>query len=1015
MIEWRVVPVEFGTGVDTKTDPKAVSMGKFLRLENGVFTAPGRVSKRNGYTALGTAIANVGSLSAPKMVHGYQNELIAADQDLLLSYSSNQDAWTSKGRYTSVELARSLISEDIGASGVSSVAILGNYALYGWLDTTAGIVYGSVVDLTTGDILTRGLLFSNGSFTLMDVRCVLLGGTTLAIVYQKGSGEFAARTVSFPGGGVATFSGETVITTNSTGLFDIVPTATGGAFIYSQSTTPGVTVATLSTALAVSAVSIAATAPFNVAISTTSNGNIWAYWDETTNNGSGNLTALSIYYAVFTSTLVPVLAKTLIVATASPYYVSNMMAKADSATQETLYYGLFVPNNNGTNHESEFSNFITITSAGVVGSATLFANGVIPYSHPFTVGSKIYAVFFYRASDIVVTINGTLGPPVQPTLFIVELTNGQSPPTLAPPYVVARFAAGVASSYNGLKVTGLFTQNVAAFSATKFYFTCGVEVQEFSSPSNFIGGLLGSYSYSFDFDSANANIAKTSSDIAVLNGAVMQMYDGAACVEVGFHTFPEIINLNEHNAGGNISNGTYNYIAIFTWLDAQGNLHQSAPSLSKAITTSSGGSSQSITVTVTTNFLSRKSNAWVALYRTQTTGSLYYLVTDPVFVKSANANQGAFVTFLDTLSDTSIVSRNQPYTYPASPVLENSTPAPSMIMVAHNNRLWFVDSENPNTIWYTKSAQNQVGISPSAFLTEQIDAKFGNITGLAEMDEKLVIGKQAGFFLQAGDGADDTGNGSSLSFPQAIPSDVGITVLKSIITQPNGVMFKSQNGIYILTRSLQVIYIGADVEQYNSQTITSASLVPGKSQIRFLCSSGLTLVYDYIYNQWATFSNHTGTSSTFLGSVYYYATSAGLVFKESTTSFLDNATAYQLLAQSAWIATASIQGFQRVRRLIVLGDYTNGNSASHTLSIQAAYDFSSTFQSSIAYTFGLALSAAVFQYRERLAQQKCDSVSFLIQETTSGQSAEYVDLTNISFEVGIKRGVNKLGGLQSVG
>lgn len=1019
-LQEQVVPVEFSNGVDTKTDPKAVVVGRFLRVENGVFTAPGRIQKRPGNTALGTTIASVGTLSAPSMVHSYNDELIAADQNLLLSYSSNQDAWISKGNYTSVELSRTILSEQYQSTGVSDVAIFGNYALYGYADA-ANSIWGSVVDLTTGGTLVNSAVYAASSFEVLQVKCLTLGGTTLCIIYRKAStagggqaNQYFARTVTFSGSGVVTFSAETQLTTTASGLlFDAVATATGGAFIYSQSATPGITVSTLSTALAISSTTFAAANPFNVHISTTSNNNIWAYWNISTNDGAGNLTSLSLRYAVVSSTLSSVLAATTIAALASPYYVSNMITKSNSASQQTLYYGQFITNGGGGRY-LEYSNQVTATDAGVIGTPSLFAYGVCPVSHSFTVGSKNYAAFVYRTTDLVATMTSALPTANQPTLFIVEL-NYVAANQLPPPYVVARFAQGTAISYNYNYTAILTSANVASFSSTKFYLTSGILVQAAAGSTTYIGaGEIQAYSYSFDFNSSNGYIAKNSGNLAVLNGANLQMYDGAACVELGFHLFPEVTNVTTSGAG-NVASGTYNYIAIYQWVDNQGNLHQSEPSLPKTYV---NVGSNALEIRVTTTFLSAKLIS-VALFRTTgaggTTGSTYYLVNSIGVGLPGGLPLAGVIAVADNLADASITSRNQPYTYPASSVLDNTAPAPSMIMIPHNNRLWFVDSENPNTIWYTKSAENQVGISPSAFLTQEIDPKFGPITGLAEMDEKLIIGKKTGFFVQSGDGANDVGSGSTLSFPQTIPSDVGISQAKGTITLPNGVMFKSDNGIYLLTRNLQVGYIGADVESYNSQTVTGATLVPGKSQVRFLCSSGYTLVYDYIFNKWATFTNYTGTSSTAWNGLYVYATTSGSIFKESSSSYLDNATAYSLLIQTSWLSFASIQGFQRIKRLIMLGDFTNGNSASHNLSVQAAYDFSTTFQSAITYAFGAASASGVFQYRERLPQQKCDSLSLLIQETTTGSSAEYVDLTNISFEAGVKRGVNKLGGTKSVG
>ncbi len=99
----------------------------------------------------------------------------------------------------------------------------------------------------------------------------------------------------------------------------------------------------------------------------------------------------------------------------------------------------------------------------------------------------------------------------------------------------------------------------------------------------------------------------------------------------------------------------------------------------------------------------------------------------------------------------------------------------------------------------------------------------------------------------------------------------------------------------------------------------------------------------------------------------------------------------------------------------MLGDYTNGGSTLHNLTIQAAYDFNPTLQVAVPFNFGMAETNGKFQYRERLPQQKCDSMSLTITENTTGDPSEYVDLTNISFEVAAKKGVNKLPTTKSVG
>lgn len=1025
MIQEQVIPINFGGGVDSKTDPKAVVPGKFIRLENAVFTKPNQIAKRNGSVALNSTIASVGSMSNPKLVHGYKNEIISADQNKLISYSTNQTAWESKGDYISTELTKLSIDQSTPSSGYVDSAVLGNYVLYGWstalydlspYPTIYSKSYGSVVDLSTNTVLVGPSLLSTKTVPVIynPIKCVVLGTSSLAIVYlNAGSTAIVMRIVSFSGSGVVTFGSELTISTNlsaSNFLFDIVTTSTGASIAYFSTT--GVTVSNINTSGSVTStlntVDANAIGPLTINLN---GSNLWVYYC----NGSGGppITTNSIVYLILSTSLVSVLAKTTVIALSSPYYVSNFIQVINSATQQTLYYGQYVTTDSplASTSFTDVTYSITQTTSGTIGTNTFFANGVTPYSKSFTDNSSNYAVFVYRSalfspSGVINIIRD------QPTYFILKLSSETIP------ICVGRFAYGLANNQNILETIIGYQPTVNTVSSRKYIFGVGVEIQTavgnyYTASSSTPGGLTGSFSYLVDFNSENAYRSVNAGDLAILNGGMISQYDGQNCVEFGFHLAPEItVLLPSNGAGGLTNNGQYAYLAIYQWTDAQGNVHQSAPSIIKNVTM--GGTDDTVNLAVSSPYLSKKQNVSIAIYRTVSQGNVFYLITNPLFPINASPTVGTAYTWTDLLSDAQIIGNAQAYAYEGNPTLENSTPPPSMVMLTHNNRLWFVDSENPNNIWYTKSFQPGVGLSPSAFMTQQIDGKFGEITALAEMDEKLCIFKENGIFIQAGDGVNDTGTGSTLSFPQFVPSDIGCSTLKSTITMPNGVMFKSINGIYLLDRSLNVTYIGAEVESYNSQTITGVSLVPSKSQIRFICSSGLSLVYDYIFKQWSTFTNYTGTSCSTWNNSFVYS-NGSVILQETQGTYTENGTAFSLLAQTSWLALASIQGFQRVKRLIMLGDFTNGNSASHNLSISAAYDFSTTFQQAITYAFGAVSASGVFQYRERLPIQKCDSLSLLIQETTTGSSAEYIDLTNISFEAGVKKGVNKLGGIQSVG
>jgi len=283
------------------------------------------------------------------------------------------------------------------------------------------------------------------------------------------------------------------------------------------------------------------------------------------------------------------------------------------------------------------------------------------------------------------------------------------------------------------------------------------------------------------------------------------------------------------------------------------------------------------------------------------------------------------------------------------------------------------------------------------------------------MDEKTVVFKENGLFYFYGDGANDAGSGSTISNILFVPSEVGCENSKSVILWNGGILFKSPKGIYSLSRGLQCSYFGMDVEAYNSQDVRSAELMPTLTQIRFLTSSGSSLLYDDVMGCWSVFTNHQGLSATVWNGSYVYVRPSGEVYIEDDSSYLDSASSYPLLVQLQFIKAQSIQGFQRLKRVAMLGDYENGSSQGHGVQISAAYDFGTAFSQPVAYYFGQSSTSGTFQYRERLARQKCDAVQLLIQEIVTGAAGEYVDFTDLGLEIVAKKGLNKLPQYRSVG
>ncbi len=995
--------IGFGQGVDTKTDSKAVVPGKLLRLENAIFTEAHQIAKRLGYDSLTTTTfspytSTTGVLVSPKMVKVFNGELICADSGRLYSYSPTLAAWVDKGPYESVIPTQQLISTQ--GSGLSqsyqTQALLNNYQLFAWQETNqttaAQNVFICVVDTTTGTKILPDTSIGVGEHPI----CVVLGGSVLAVAFGDPSAASHINLI------VLTISGHTVTIGAPVSLatdmaanpsytsYDVAATSVGGVLSYSTSTT--LKTKTFDTTGTVTHTATITTACETISLCTDAN-NAWVYfWDGAQ---SGN-----IYYAVYSiSALGVVLAKTIIAGLIAGKYCQSTGAVSNSLTQQTMIYSQSPGHFGSTTTDLVKTKAATTTTSGSVGSVGFTTLGPFPVAKPILVNSTHYLLMLMPSS---------LSTPVFSTLGLFNMDALVSVSGSTKGYLASRALDGVGnivSNGTGAYATG-FLQTLSALSSTKIVAAAG-----YLSASEGSTAVYSTTAITFDYSSPDAYQALSVNNQCALNGGVVHLYDGTVCAELNFNTLPDI-SFATTNGVGNVT-FLPTYIAIYQWTDQNNNLHQSGISNIAVANNTGGAAPWTIQISVVPPLISTKdpldnSAVIVALYRNNSVSGTNYYLVDTADVLPGTAS----ITFNDSTAD---LSGAAPL-YINGNVLINTPPPPCGVFNLHNNRLWCLDSTNPAVVQYSKTSQLQVGVSFAGdTLSVTCDAKGGPIGALAEMDDKEVIFKQKDrIAILFGDGANDTGTGSTLSTPQFIQTDVGCSVSKSVISQPNGLLFKSPKGWYHMDRSTSVNYIGAVVQQYNGQDVTSAVRLESQTLCVFLTSSGLSLAYDYFFNQWSTFTNHTGVGADVFQDKYTYVRTDGTIFQQNPTSYLDNATTFLVKAQTSWLRLDKIQGFQRIRKVLALGDHLSPASG-HGLQISAAYDFESSFSTPVQYTF--TDTGDIFQYREALPRQKCDTVSLLIEEVSAsaGQTGEYIDLTDLGFEAAVKKGPNKLPAAQSAG
>jgi hypothetical protein len=429
-----------------------------------------------------------------------------------------------------------------------------------------------------------------------------------------------------------------------------------------------------------------------------------------------------------------------------------------------------------------------------------------------------------------------------------------------------------------------------------------------------------------------------------LGGGFMWQYDGAKPIELGFHLWPEDITTTAGITGsGAMSVQTYYYVATYEWTDAAGNIHRSAHSVPSYVNNTIANNSYTVQIPCLRTTYKQGSNpVRIVLYRWSAAQQIYYQITSITTPLTNIANNVAsqVITFLDTSADSAILGNSILYT--TGGVVENIGPPAATAIAPYKDRLFVIDAENQNTLWYSKQVIQSTPVEMSDLFTIFIPPTIatgpsGPLRCIYAMDDKLILFKKNVIQYITGTGPDNTGANNDFSDPVFVTSTVGCSDQNSLVMTPVGIMFQSDKGIWLLGRDLSTNYIGAPVEAYNANRVISALAIPGTNQVRFMLDSGTVLMYDYFYSQWCTFSGLNGISSTLANNLHTYVDKLGFIYQESPGTYLDNGTPVTMQFTSSWLNLAGLQGYERAYFFYLLGTYLSP----HKLYITLAYDYNS--------------------------------------------------------------------------
>lgn len=1024
-LQKQPININFAQGLDTKTDPYQVQIGKFLSLVNSVFTTGGRLTKRPGFDTLPSL-----SDTAQTTVTTLNDNLIATGSNLF-ALSQDTSQWLNQGIVQPVSLdVLSVVRTSTSQTSPDTAVAPSGLACVTFTDN--GAAYYQVSDSVTGQqVIGRTLLAS----TATNARAFVLGAyfivTFTATVASVSHLRYIAIPIMNPSSPFAPQDISTTLSTLSAAYDGFV--ANNNLYVGYQDAS-NLNISYITSTLILSAPTVVSGGGTALLASVTADisQSLPIVWISFSSSGG-------VYAAAFDSFLNQTLVTTLVNSATSVNEITSvatdMVLTIIFENQNT--YAAPYP----VSVKTDFLTGVTVTQTGTVTQLGVILRSVGLASKPFIAPSGvIYMLVTYGE------INQPFAQVDQPTYFLIDLSGhvymrlayqnggGYEASQVLPsvslvngqyivPYLLRDFLATVNKNTN------------ASVPAAGIYTATGVNLAKFSIN---VTGQLSS-------EIANA---------LHLTGGQLWMYDGSKPVEHGFQVWPDNVQAVWSATGGSMAakpvsggSNTNAYFVQFTyeWTDNQGMLHRSAPSIPLPINTTGSGTAGSVTYYIPTLRLTYKTNVRIVGYRWSQGQQIYYQFTSISSPKVSDPTID-FITFTDGQSDAQILGNNIIYT--TGDVIENTAAPASVASALFKNRFWLIDAEDQNLLWYSKEVIESVPVEMSDLFTIFVapttgaQGSTGPMTALSAMDDKLIIFKRNAIYYITGNGPDNTGANNDFSEAIFITSSVGCPNPESIVLTPDGLMFQSDKGIWLLGRGLNTVYIGQDVEQFNSSTVESAQVIPGTTQVRFVLSNNVTLMYDYFYRQWGVHANVFAISSTLYQNKMTYLNSYGKVFQESEESFLDGGSPVLMSFTTSWINLAGLQGFERFYFFYLLGTYLSP----FKLSVTVAYNYNPNPMQQVTVTPDNATpywggdaqwgsgtnwgggqgtgsssdhSANVFAARVFPQQQKCESFQLSVQElydSTIGQPAgQGLTLSGLNLVVGAKRGFRTQGRTQSFG
>jgi hypothetical protein len=965
------ITLPFARGIDTRNPERLVDSACLLEARNRYFAADVGLVKRNGYQELPKAVAGGGSVAKGSSLRAFKDELLLTDDASLYSYSDDA-GWLRRGTLVPTTVGVRPLTPSTNNQYVCDYACTADREVWAYQDDRDFMgIRISVADRKTGAFIIRDLLLVSGAGgfganTRVSPRFAqTANGWVLLYAYPRSdrSGDLYGREfygllstpfgpeqlighIQYPDAYDIAFDGTTTLIAYLEYVSDTAVGPTTVAPLHHTGRLATVIESGYATSTAVSFTAVSSGSPYagptsriNIAFDPTRHGYVMVTLQERNFRQSGTS---GIDGANFKNVFINALAGTtwswsapanqwgwqagldLIGTPIADLQCTTIVDNAGVGWLFATYSG-----NVATLFHASGANSSTAAFSTASGDPIAEWWNHLVLSKPWIHDGNKYIWLLYSGG---VASGGTTH---QATAFAVNVDRG---------VIVARVAYGLGRPpvfhYGDVTVPAGWPLPGVRNRGNGDYAVAGLEFRT----SDIVNAVL----FNLKFVSASSLQATRLGDSLVLCGGVTMAYDGAIVHPQGFLLAPEVSTIDATAAGAISGNVQWQF--AWEWLDAAGQLHRSAPS---EATTLTGLSSKKVMFYVNTLIFDPRGEAIRLVgYRTANNGVILNRLPATVFnnqYSGTSMSPGTTIRpvfrFEDDAADADIAGNAILYTVGGE--LPNDPPPACRVVCASRNRLFVAGGDDEDVVTFTKPVSKNAAPAFSLAFTRRISSVPGPITGIAALDDKVIVFKNPGIFWWSGNGPSVSGVNDDSSATQLLTAELGCVSASSLVTTQDGIYFQSAKGLWLLTRSLELVHVGAPAQAYNEQTVVSAVMLPWTTQIRFGCVEDTALVYHYrmlapfagaagAIGQWTTFSNHAQMGATIWRGEYAFVRANGSVWVEND-GFEDPTGPIGSVVKTAWLKASGPLQSAQYRQFALMGAY----AGPHKLRIDIAYDYRS--------------------------------------------------------------------------